>query len=61
MTTLSATSGQNGTATTGARANEETMGALATDNGGLIGTFHVGDSPVFEFIKGRQMPRKTRD
>ena len=61
MTTLGTTSGQNGTATAGTRADEETMGALATDDGWLIGAFHVGDSPEFEFNKGRRMPRKTRD
>jgi len=57
MTALGAASGQNSTTTTGTRADEETVGALATDDGRLIGTFHVGDSP--EFIKVRRMPRKN--
>ena len=54
MTALGATSGQNSTATAGARADEETVGALTTNDGRLIGTFHVGDSPEFEFNKGRR-------
>lgn len=54
MTALGAARGQNGTATTGARADEETVSALATDDGRLIGAFHVGDSPEFEFNKGRR-------
>ena len=54
MTSLGAARGQNGTATTGARADEETVCALTTDDGRLIGTFHVGDSPEFEFNKGRR-------
>jgi hypothetical protein len=54
MTALGTARGQNGTATTSARANEETMSALATNDGRLIGTFHVGDSPEFEFNKGRR-------
>lgn len=45
---LGATSSQNGAATAGARADEETVGALTTDDGRLIGTFHVGDSPEFK-------------
>lgn len=42
MTALGATSGQNGTTTTGTGTNEETMGTLAAYDGRLIGTFHGG-------------------
>jgi hypothetical protein len=40
MTSLGTTGTQHGTAATGAGADEETMGALATHDGRLIGTFH---------------------
>jgi hypothetical protein len=40
MTSLGTTGTQHGTATAGTGANEETMGALATHDGRLIGTFH---------------------
>lgn len=59
MTALGTASGQNSTATTGTRANEETVSALAADDGRLVSTFHVGDSP--EFIKGGRGRGKTRD
>lgn len=40
MTSLGTTGGQNGTTTTRTRTDEETMGTLATDNGGLVSAFH---------------------
>jgi hypothetical protein len=40
MTSLGTTGTQYGTAATGTGADEETMGALATHDGRLIGTFH---------------------
>lgn len=42
MTALGAACADNGTATTGALTNEETVGALTAHNGRLIGTFHGG-------------------
>jgi len=42
MTAFGATSGQNGTTTTGTGTNEESMGTLAANNGRLISTFHGG-------------------
>jgi hypothetical protein len=59
MAALGTTGGQDSTTTASTRANEETVGTLATDDGRLIGTFHIGDSP--EFNKVRRMSRKTRD
>lgn len=42
MTSLGATGTQHGTAATGTGADEETMGALATHDGRLVGALHVG-------------------
>lgn len=40
MTTLGATGTNDGTATRSTHANEEAMGTLATNDGGLVSTFH---------------------
>lgn len=40
LTTLGATSTDNGASTAGRHADQEAMRALATDDGGLIGALH---------------------
>ncbi len=45
VTALGTASSQHSTATTGTRANEETVSALTANNGWLICTFHDGGSP----------------
>lgn len=42
MTTLGATGTNDIAASAGAHAYEKTVGAFATDNGGLISAFHEG-------------------
>ena len=42
VTTLGTACADDRTAATGLHADQEAMGALAADNGGLISAFHVG-------------------
>src|SRR5690606_38399784 len=55
VTTLGTTGTDHRAATTGLHADQEAMGALATDDGGLVSAFHVrfcriGSNAVFQCI-----------
>lgn len=69
MTALGTTGAQNGTATAGFLANQETMSSFTTANGGLVSTLHdrvrvgrkreFGKSPLLECVPGQFVNLET--